>query len=165
MNNQSVIERFYRTHKDELIAFVSSRLHNTQEAEDMVHETFLRLLCDSHPIAETTLGALAYTLCRRQIADWYRHSTVMADAEHELRHQDRGMANAESVLSVRDITEQLERSMARLPEECRQVYRLHIYGGMKTADICQATGMKYKNVEYRLGIARKEIRNKLKHIS
>ena len=36
---------------------------------------------------------------------------------------------------------------------------------MKAADISQQSGLPYRNVEYRLGQARKYIRNYLKHVS
>ena len=171
MNNQLIIERYYRAHKDEMIAFVSARLHNPDIAKDVVQDVFLRLLSDypatgtTRLISEITLPALAYTFCRHLIADWYRRHSVRDDAEHELAQSIANSPSAESLLSVREITEQLEHGLARLPENCREIYRLHIYGGMKANDICQLTGEKYKAVEYRLGLARKHIRNYFRHIS
>lgn len=166
MNNREIIERYYRAHKDELTAFVGTRIHNYIEAEDAVQEAFLRLLQDRNRlINETTLPALVHTLCRHLIIDWYRRHSVRDDAEHELTHGLYDRPSAESLLSVREITEQMERGLTRLPEECREIYRLHIYGGLKANDICQLTGEKYKAIEYRLGIARKYIRNYLRHIS
>lgn len=51
-----------------------------------------------------------------------------------------------------------------MPENFREVYRLHIYDGMKVSEICQQTGDSYKSVEYRLGTARKVVRSYLKAI-
>jgi RNA polymerase sigma-70 factor (ECF subfamily) len=79
-----------------------------------------------------------------------------------LKNTDEIDDSVESVLSIREITEQLERGLARVPENCREVYRLHIYGGMKVADISQTLGEGYKSVEYRLGTARKAVRQTLK---
>ena len=165
MNNRQIIEQYYRAHRGELIAFVSCRLHNAVEAEDVVQDTFLRLLTGQRPISEETVGSLVYTLCRRLLIDYYRHHAVRTDVEHELLHSSRDTDSAESVLSLRDITEQLERGLARLPEPCREVYRLHVYSGLQAKDICRHTGENYKAVEYRLGQARNEIRNYLRHIS
>lgn len=58
--------------------------------------------------------------------------------------------------------ERMEFSLARLPEECREVYRLHIYGDMKVGEISQTLGEDYKHVEYQLGLARKTVRQHLK---
>jgi RNA polymerase sigma-70 factor (ECF subfamily) len=48
--------------------------------------------------------------------------------------------------------------LARLPEACARIYRLHIYGGMKVSDIAQELTLPYKQVENRLGQARKHVR-------
>lgn len=165
MNNQQLIENFYCDHKDELIVFVTTRINDICDAEDMVQELFLRLLTGQRPICEQTLPALVYTLCRNMIIDWYRRHRTLDDVEHQLKHSQGAYASAESLLSMREINEQLERGLAHLPEDCREIYRLHVYGGLQAKDICQQTGEKYKAVEYRLGLARKQIRNYLRHIS
>ena len=44
MNNQLILTNYYVTHRDELLAYVSSRLGHSAEAEDLVQNVFLRLL-------------------------------------------------------------------------------------------------------------------------
>jgi RNA polymerase sigma-70 factor (ECF subfamily) len=68
----------------------------------------------------------------------------------------------ESVFSAKEIMERLERGLARLPQKCREIYRLHIYEGMKVSEISQQLGENYKSVEHRLGFARKSIRQYLR---
>lgn len=164
MNNQSIIADYYSKHRGEILAFVLLRLQNIDEAEDLVQEVFLRLLNGQRPINETTLPNLVYTLCRNLITDWYRHHSIRQDVEHRLYSTTATADSAESVLSVREINEQLERGLARVPKECRELYRMHIYGAMPISDICRQTGQPYKAVEYRLGMARKQVRNQLRHI-
>ena len=76
--------------------------------------------------------------------------------------QQSGDRSLESVFSAHEIMERLEHGLARLPENCREVYRLHIYGGMKVSEISQQLNEGYKSVENRLGTARKAIRQYLK---
>jgi RNA polymerase sigma-70 factor (ECF subfamily) len=59
----------------------------------------------------------------------------------------------------------MEQGLARLSEQCGELFRLHVYGGMQARDICKATGENYKTVEYRLGQARKEVRKQLRNVS
>ena len=164
MNNYQVIEDYYRAHRGELIAFVSARLHDLAEAEDIVQETFLRLLTGDRLISEVTLPNLTFTLCRNMVADWYRRHSVRQDAEYELTNSTGSGESAESLLSMHEVHQHLERGLARLPEDCRELYRMHIYGEMPIRDICQQTGQPYKSVEYRLGLARKQVRNYLRHV-
>lgn len=152
------IASYYTSHRDELLAFVSSRLGGSSEAEDIVQNVFLRLLTSDKMITEITLPALVYTIAQRLIIDYYRSRATFEQYEHYLKNTDETDDSVESILSIREITEQLERGLARVPENCREVYRLHIYGGMKVAEISKTLGEGYKSVEYRLGTARKAVR-------
>ena len=165
MSNHELISQYYETHRDELLAFVSSRLRGADEAEDLVQDVFLRLLSGCRPITPVTLPSLIYTMARNLICDYYRRRQSRDDYEHTLRGTSAVGNEVETLLSAREITEQMERGLARLPEACREVYRLHIYGGMRVSEISLALGQGYKSVEHRLGLARKEIRNYLRHIS
>ena len=165
MKDILTLTKYYITHRDELLAYVSSRLGNSVEAEDLVQNVFLRLLTSDRMITEVTLPALVYTIARNLIADFYRRRTHFEDYEHYLKNTDSIEETAESILSIRDITEQLERGLARVPENCREIYRLHIYGGMKVAEISQCLGEGYKSVEHRLGTARKAVRQQLRGIA
>jgi RNA polymerase sigma-70 factor (ECF subfamily) len=165
MNNRELIENYYRAHRCDVLNFVRGRLHYSDEAEDLVQEAFLRLLSEQRPISEVTLPSLVFTLCRHLIVDWYRRRMVRQDAEHDLVVLHGDANAAESVLSMREFNEQLERGMMRLPEKSRELYRMHIYGGMQAQDISRQTGENYKTVEYRLGQARKQVRSYLQKIS
>ena len=165
MNNYLTLTNYYVTHRDELLAYVSSRLGNSVEAEDLVQNVFLRLLTSDKMITDVTLPSLVYTITRNLIADYYRRRTHFEAYEHYLKNTDSIDESAESVLSVRDITEQLERGLARVPENCREIYRMHIYGGMKVAEISEHLGEGYKSVEHRLGTARKLVRQQLRRIA
>ena len=165
MKDILTLTNYYITHRGELLAYVSSRLGNSVEAEDLVQNVFLRLLTSDRMITEVTLPALVYTIARNLITDFYRRRTHFDDYEHYLKNTDSIEESAESILSIRDITEQLERGLARVPENCREIYRLHIYGGMKVAEISQRLGEGYKSVEHRLGTARKAVRQQLRGIA
>ena len=165
MKDILTLTNYYITHRDELLSYVSSRLGKSVEAEDLVQNVFLRLLTSDRMITDVTLPALVYTIARNLIADFYRRRTHFEDYEHYLKNTDSIEETAESILSIRDITEQLERGLARVPENCREIYRLHIYGGMKVAEISQCLGEGYKSVEHRLGTARKAVRQQLRGIA
>ena len=78
-----------------------------------------------------------------------------------MRSERLEVRSVESVYSAREIMERIEHGLARLPENCREIYRMHIYGGMKVSEISQQLDEGYKSVEHRLGLARKTIRQYL----
>ncbi len=159
----NLIETYYRDHRDELLAFVSSRLGGAVEAEDIVQNVFLRLLTTDKMITEITLPALTYTIARNLISDYYRRRNTYEEFEHYIKRSSDDYSSMESVFSAKELTELLERGLARIPENCREIYRMHIYGGMKVGEISQTLGEGYKSVEHRLGVARKALRSFLEN--
>lgn len=157
-----LIETYYMDHRDELLAYVSSRLGGSEESEDVVQNVFLRLLTSDKMITPITLPALVYTMTRNLISDFYRRRHTYEEFEHFIKGSSDEAESVESIFSATELTELLERGLARIPENCREVYRMHIYGGMKVREISQTLGEGYKSVENRLGVARKAVRQYLK---
>lgn len=161
MNKQSLISNYYSAHRDELLAYASSRLGDRDEAEDIVQNTFLRILTTNKMLTEQALPALVYTVCRNLVNDYFRRRASRFEYEHYIQCAGIGNSSMESVFFAADIIEQMERGLARIPENCRKIYRMHILGGMRVSEISAETGENYKTVENRLGLARREMRHYL----
>lgn len=161
MNNDHLLSNYYTQHRDEIVYFIAMRTKDVEAAQDMVQDLFLRLLDRHRLLTEQTLPSLVYTLARHAVADYYRKRRVYEEYEHYIKKSDSTM-EMESVISAQQLIERMEHSLARLSEECRTVYRLHIYNGMKVSEISQQLSLPYKQVENRLGIARKTVRQQLK---
>ena len=162
MTNHTFITNYYIAHRDELLAYAVSRLGDSRQAEDIVQDVFLRLLTSDKMISEITLPALVFAMTRNQVYDYYRHHTAVEQYEHYIKGVCSELTTDESILSAREVMEQLEQGLARLPENCREIYRMHIYDGKKVGEISRELGEGYKSVEHRLGSARKAMRQYLR---
>jgi RNA polymerase sigma-70 factor (ECF subfamily) len=167
MNNQQLLSNYYKQHRDEIVSFIAVRTTNVGQAQDMVQDIFLRLLDGRRLITEQTLPSLVYTMARHAIADYYRRRRVYEEYEHYIQQSaiggQRSENSVESVISARQLMERMERSLARLPHACCDIYRLHVYDGMKVSEIAQQLSLPYKQVENRLGQARKVVRQQLRN--
>ena len=165
VNNQ-LLSNYYSLHRDELVSFIAVRIVDTNEAEDIVQDIFLRLLRGQHLITPQTLPSLLHTMARHAVCDYYRRRHVHEEYEHYIQTSDFSCQTSddsvESVFSAQQLMERMERSLARLPKACCEIYRLHIYDGMKVSDIAQELSLPYKQVENRLGQARKAGRQQLR---
>ena len=161
MTKHTLITNYYIAHRDELLAYAVSRLGDSCLAEDIVQNVFLRLLTSDKVISEVTLPALVFAMTRNQVYDYFRHHTAVEQYEHYIKGVCSELTTDESI-SAREVMEQLERGLARVPENCREIYRLHIYDGLKVNEISQQLGEGYKSVEHRLGAARKAMRHYLR---
>lgn len=165
VNNQ-LLSNYYSMHRDELVSFIAVRTVDAIEAEDIVQDIFLRLLRGQHLITPQTLPSLLYTMARHAVCDYYRRRHVHEEYEHYIQTSDFSCQTSddsvESVFSAQQLMERMECSLARLPKACCEIYRLHIYDGMKVSDIAQELSLPYKQVENRLGQARKVVRQQLR---
>ena len=164
MNKETLISNYYSLHRNELLAYASSRLGDKDEAEDLVQNTYLRVLTTNKMLTAHTLPALVYTICRNLINDYYRRRAFHHEYEHYIKSSQIGEISMESVFFAADIIERMERGLARMPKKCREIYRMHILGGMRVSEISEQTGQKYKTVENRLGMARKQMRSYLRAV-
>lgn len=166
MNNNQLLSNYYSLHRDELVSFIAVRIVDATEAEDIVQDIFLHLLRGQHLITPQTLPSLLHTMARHAVSDYYRRRHVIETFERFIQTSDiRHLTSddsIESVFSAQQLIERMERSLARLPKACCEIYRLHIYDGMKVSDIAQELSLPYKQVENRLGQARKAVRQQLR---
>lgn len=164
MNKNKLLADYYTLHRAELLAYASSRLGDKDEAEDLVQNTFLRLLTTDKMLTEQTLPALVFTICRNLVSDYYRRRAFRYEYEHYIQNGEDGFSSMESVFFAADIIERMEHGLARIPENSRQIYCLHILEGMRVSEISEQTGEKYKTVENRLGLARRQMRTYLRAV-
>ena len=162
VNDKLIITNYYAQHRGEIVDFIAVRLTDADEAEDMVQDLFLRLLRGHQLITPVTLPCLVYTMARHSIADYYRRRRVREEFEHYLIKNTDSIGEIESIISARMLMERMERTLARLPEACGRIYRLHIYDGLKVSDIAQQLALPYKQVENRLGQARRHVRQHMR---
>ena len=162
MSNQTLITNYYISHRDELRGYVRSRLGDNCLVDDVVQDVFLKLLTSDKMITEITLPSLVYTKIHNMVVDHLRHHMAVKHYEHYIKGVCSHVVTEDSVLSIREVMETMERGLVRLPENCREIYRLHIYDGMQVSEISRELGEGYKSVEHRLGSARKAMRHYLR---
>ena len=126
MNNYQTIADYYAQHRNEIVGFIAMRIGNEDTAQDLVQDVFLRLLCSDKLISDITLPALVFTLARNAVADCFRRRRVLDEYEHYIMGTGDSYESMDSVISARELMERMERTLARLAPECREVYRLHI---------------------------------------
>jgi RNA polymerase sigma-70 factor, ECF subfamily len=164
MAAESGTDRFSRLFADaerELLAYVLRRVERSEDAADVVAETFLvawRRL-DSVPAGDEARLWL-YGVARRQLANQrrgqLRRSRLADRLRAELPVTVAGAAGPEDhrIAAVRA-------ALARLDEEDREILRLSSWEGLKPAEIAAVVGVPGVTVRSRLHRARKRLRSEL----
>lgn len=155
-DNRTIVADYYQAHWTNVVAYVEGRIRDRAEAEDIVQELFLKLLCPDRLLSEITLPALVYTMARNAATDWWRvrnlrRQTALTDTLTSPYNPANYVAYGETLTAY-------ERGLTHLKATDRKILRLNIEQKKPVSEISLLTGLAYKQAEYRLGVARKQIR-------
>lgn len=134
-----------------LLAFVKSQVANSDDAEDILQDVFLRLVNTVNlvePIEQLT--AWLFRVTRNRIIDWYRgqkHNPVPLESEDP---SDRGGLNELLADPTQDpasdylrsmMWDELNDALEELPEPQREVFVAHELEGKSFKDLEEETGV------------------------
>ncbi|WP_298452634.1 RNA polymerase sigma factor [uncultured Prevotella sp.] len=155
----TTIGKYYTEHFDDLRAFVVSRIKETEYADDIVQNVFIKLLSIDRIVTEESLSNLVYTIARNLIYDYYRHKKYVDDySYYVVSKTGKDSFNECSSYSFEEIIEVLDCGIQKLNENQRKIYRMNVYDDLAVSEISKTLKMNYKSVENKLGSARKVIR-------
>ena len=156
-DNHKAITAFYTQHRTTVIDWARKRGMDTDEAQDLVQDVFVRLLRTDKMISEVTLPALAYQTFTRLFLDRWRHRRCVERHELYLMRQQ-SWTDGHAVVSAHETMNMFEQGMARLDESACRILRMNIEEGKKVSEIADCLQLKYKTAENKLYFARKELR-------
>jgi RNA polymerase sigma-70 factor, ECF subfamily len=130
------------------------------EAEDLVHEVFLRALPRLHALREASrFGAWLAAITRNMAKDYYRQPRVQIKCTDDSVAADTSAAPDEQARNAQ-ATEILE-SLRSLPEAYRETLILRLVEGMTGPEIAAKTGLSHGSVRVNLNRGMQQLREKL----
>jgi RNA polymerase sigma-70 factor, ECF subfamily len=130
------------------------------EAEDLVHEVFLRALPRLHALREVSrFGAWLATITRNMAKDYYRQPRVQIESSDDSAAAE-ATATPDEQAQAREAAEILE-SVRSLPEAYRETLVLRLVEGMSGPEIAAKTGLSHGSVRVNLNRGMQQLREKL----
>jgi RNA polymerase sigma-70 factor (ECF subfamily) len=130
------------------------------EAEDLVHEVFLRALPRLHALREASrFGAWLAAITRNMAKDYYRQPRVQIKCTDDSATADTSAAPDVEARNAQ-ATEILE-SLRSLPEAYRETLILRLVEGMTGPEIAAKTGLSHGSVRVNLNRGMRQLREKL----
>ena len=138
-------------------------LHNQQEAEDIVAESFMKLwrVKEQFNNMEAT-GSWLRTTTRNACLDWLKHQKTAAHKLDQLSMQSASTEdNWQYEELLGELLQEVYNTVALLPEKSRQVFRMRYIDGLKNDQIAEQLGIQYQSVRNHLATALKMLRIRL----
>lgn len=164
---KSVFDSFYPG----LLRFVKEYVKDSQDAEDIMQNVFLILWEKRDSLKpDTNLNAYLFTLAKSQCLNYLKHLKVVDKyvnvrqseyQENYLNYYAIDKFEPEQI-DIESLELMVEKAINDLPEQCRKVFELSRYEGLKYKEIAQRMGISVKTVESHMSNALKTLRIVLK---
>lgn len=155
-------ERLYAAHAGSLLAFLVYRTGDPELAEDVLADTFERVLRTRRPFdpRRGSEKTWLYTIALNILRDHLRRSVTARHAVAQVRTVARTDTAEEEIQAVEE-REMLQRGLATLSPEEREAVALRYGGDLTVAEIAKLTGEKPSTVHGRVYRSLQKLRDNL----
>ena len=134
-------------HYEELVGTWTRRLRNRQQAEDLAHDTFVRVLESDSAKVEQPRAYLHQT-ARNIAVDGYRREDRRSAMETEaIDLSESPTGDPEHFMQAVQLADSIERALTELPVNCRKVFVWQKIEGLTQAEIAERLGLSKNMVE------------------
>lgn len=158
---QDAFTELVRRYGAAIKGFAIRMLHSPEQAEEIYVETFLRV-ANSRGRWELrgTVRGYLFTIARRLCLDELRHRQVQRRAYDTVVEIDWAWSppSPEARCALGQTADALERALARLPSEHRDVLLMRTVHGLSAEETALATGLSEDQVYSQLSYARRRLR-------
>lgn len=161
--NIDAFELIYHKYASPLYRYAFSRIHNHEDAEEVVQEIFL-WLCEKreHLDHVTALKSYLYSAVRHRVADRIAHNTIREKyAQHFYLFEKQSDNATEEYMNLSDMQAVIERTISTLPENQQIAFRLSRIEHLPIAVIAERMNLSTGTVENYISHALKHLRGKV----
>ena len=160
--NRRAFEYFFKTYVDMLYAYALGYCRDSDSAEDLVQEAFVRFWTMRKKItySESIYGYLQRTVrnscinqkIRERVEDRYRRDMLNGETE---------VFDWENDDALEELRCQLLGAIDRLPEKCREIFVLSCVEGLKYQEVADKLGVTVNTVKTQVRFGYKKVRSDL----
>jgi RNA polymerase sigma-70 factor (ECF subfamily) len=148
-----------------LTVYANKYLHNIDQARDIVQDVFVRLYEKRKSITiETSIKSYLFKSVYNSCINYIRINNIH---NKHLLNIKKGKENDYVDLIEEMQTSELEKflydAISELPEQCKKIFKMNRFNGMKNAEIAEKLKLSKRTVETQISKALKILREKLSH--
>lgn len=163
-DDESAFDALFTTWYGKLYAYAFSVLQNETHAEEVVQTVFCRIWEKRRQWQiHTSMKAYLYGSVYHQCMDGMRRvKQARKYQRHVLQNNTEGQGiPAFGKAELKELEAKLQYALSQLPDQCRAIFQLSRFGGLKHREIAEQLGLSQKTVEAQVGKALKHLRDQL----
>ena len=157
MNKQQTLEHIYKQHMQDLFRYLLSLTEHVHTAEDLMQETFYRMLVYIDTYKGENIRPWLFTIAYNAFIDWKRKEKKYETSTLQ-DFQLPNIQSAEHTFFTKHTIEAWLEHISSLPLTRRNILLLRDYYGFSYDEIAQMTNVSLAKVKIELHRARKEVR-------
>ncbi|EOP42590.1 RNA polymerase sigma factor [Bacillus mycoides] len=158
MKRKQSLEEIYSEHMQDLFRYLLSLTGDSHSAEDLMQETFYRMLVHIDYYKGEEIRPWLFTIAYNAFIDWYRKEKKYKTTQIKEFHLPNVPSTEHSYFVKHEIASWLQ-SISSLPLERRNVLLLRDYYGFSYKEIAEMTGLSLAKVKIELHRGRKETKS------
>lgn len=141
-----LLENIWRQHHDQLLAFISKRIKNRDDAEDILQEVFIKILSNIEKLKDSSkLQSWIFQITRNAIVDYIRKKKFQ-----ELEAEISDIEEETDKTAMNEATGWIGFYVDSLPENYRDAVVLYEIKGKSQKEIAEQLGISYVNARSRI---------------
>ncbi len=159
--NPAMFEGVFKAHFKNLHAYACGILKDDVTAEEMVQNVFYKLWeRKEHISVEQSVTAYLYRAVHNECLNFLKHTKVKAAYQAHAAHTYQAQETTDPA-TQRELQQKIDVAINELPEQCRTIFQLSRFEGLKYRAIANELGISVKTVENQMGKALRVLRSKL----
>lgn len=170
-NEQKIVDQFangsteafrllYESYAPRLKAYCMRFQSDTISCDDIVQETFKKIWEKRATIHKLpNFNAYIITIAKHLIYNQIRHEVYVKKHASEYKNTVRSTYQTENILDIKML---LNKAIPKLPERCREIYKLSRIEGYSNAEIAEKLNLSVSTVENQINKALKVIKADLR---
>ncbi|MCM1066856.1 MAG: sigma-70 family RNA polymerase sigma factor [Muribaculaceae bacterium] len=156
---ENIIAQSYVDHHARVLNYVSARVNDRFDAENIAQDVWVRLIECGKELAAESLTSLIFTIAHNLVNDYLRRFYLVQSVREELTAgATEPLYDAEAEINSRDLASHEHRFVECMPTQRRTIYIMSRYDDMSVGDIADSLDLSFRTVENHLRLGRRDVR-------
>ena len=161
--NPKAFERLFKLYYATLCSYLRTIIQEREIIEEIVQDVFVNIWENRNNLSpKGNLKSYLFKAVRNRAINHYKHITVKLNSAEELRLiYFSESSDVEKQFDSQEINKLISRSVALLPEKCREIFTLIKFNGLSYQETADILNLSVKTIETQMGRALKRLKESL----